>query len=92
MFPENENKPRIKMKINQFEFAASQAISQRHNFIRWKRYRSIFADFFFALKRKIVDFLDIYYTILDATGINPQKVINKDAQSKDRGIWIPLKT
>ena len=42
-----------------------------------------FADFIFALKRKNVDFPDIYYTILDATGINPQKVINKDAKSKD---------
>ena len=44
-----------------------------------------FADFIFALKRKNVDFPDIYYTILDATGINPQKVINRDAKSKDRG-------
>ena len=50
-----------------------------------------FADFFFALKRKNVDFPDIYYTILDATGINPQKVINKDAKRKDRGSWIPFK-
>ena len=50
-----------------------------------------FADFIFALKRKNVDFPDIYYTILDATGINPQKVINKDAKSKDRGSWIPFK-
>ena len=43
-----------------------------------------FTDFMFALKRKNVDFPDIYYTILDATGINPQKLINKDAKSKDR--------
>ena len=50
-----------------------------------------FADFIFALKRKNVDFPDIYYTILDATGINPQKVINKDGKSKDRGSWIPFK-
>ena len=50
-----------------------------------------FADFIFALKRKNVDFPDIYYTILDATGINPQKVINTDAKSKDRGSWIPFK-
>ena len=50
-----------------------------------------FADFIFALKRKNVDFPDIYYTILDATGINPQKVINKDAKNKDRGSWIPFK-
>ena len=50
-----------------------------------------FADFVFALKGKNVDFLDIYYTILDATGMNPQKVINKDAKSQDRGSWIPFK-
>ena len=50
-----------------------------------------FADFIFALKRKNVDFPDIYYTILDATGINLQKVINKDAKVKDRGRWIPFK-
>ena len=50
-----------------------------------------FADFIFALKRKKVDFLDIYYTMLDATGMNPQKVMNKDAKSQDRGSWIPFK-
>ena len=50
-----------------------------------------FADFIFALKRKNVDFPDIYYAILDATGINAQKVLNKDAKSKDRGSWIPFK-
>ena len=50
-----------------------------------------FADFIFALKRKNLDFPDIYYTIVDATGINPQKVINKDAKGKDRGSWIPFK-
>ena len=50
-----------------------------------------FADFIFALKRKNVDFPEIYYTILDATGINPKKLINKDAKSKDRGSWIPFK-
>ena len=50
-----------------------------------------FADFIFALERKNVDFPDIYYTILDATGINPQNVINKDAKSKDRGSWITFK-
>ena len=40
-----------------------------------------FADFIYALKRKN----DIYYSILDATGINPQKVINKDAKGKTEG-------
>ena len=50
-----------------------------------------FADLIFALKRKNIDFPDIYYTILDAIGKNPQKVINKFAKSKDKGGWIPFK-
>ena len=50
-----------------------------------------FSDLILALKRKDVDFPDIYYTILDATRINLQKVMNKDAKSKDRGSWIPFK-
>ena len=46
-----------------------------------------FADFIFALKRKNADFPDIYYTILYATGMKPQKVINKDAQKqRQRGL------
>ena len=46
-------------------------------------------DFTFALKRKNVDFTDIYYTILDATRINQLKVINKDA--KDSWLRFPHK-
>ena len=49
------------------------------------------ADFTFALKRKNDNLPDKYYTILDATGIKSQKVINKDAKSKDRGSWITFK-
>ena len=41
-----------------------------------------FPDFIFALKRNNVDFPDIYYTILGATGINPQK--NKQRCQKQR--------
>ena len=50
-----------------------------------------FTDFIYALKRKNIAFPDIYYTILDATGISPSKIVNKDAKSKDRGSWIPFK-
>ena len=39
-----------------------------------------FADFIYALKRKN----DIYYTILDATGINSQKAINKMPKERQR--------
>ena len=73
------NSPRVKLSLND-------------TFLLDGRDREVaFADFIFALKRRNVDFADIYYTILDATGINPQKVINKDAKSKDRGSWIPFK-
>ena len=49
-----------------------------------------FTNFFYALKRKNIEFPDIYYTILDATGISRNKIVNKDAKSKDRGSWIPF--
>ena len=42
-----------------------------------------FTDFTYALKRKNIEFPDIYCTILDATGINPTKIVNKAAKSKD---------
>ena len=49
-----------------------------------------FVDFVYALKRKNVECPDIFYTILDAIGLNPHKIINKDAKSKERGSWIPF--
>ena len=49
-----------------------------------------FVDFVYALKKKNVECPDIYYTILDAIGINPHKILNKDAKSKERGSWIPF--
>ena len=39
---------------------------------------------FFALKKKNVDFPDKYYTIFDANGINPKKLIYKDAKKRHR--------
>ena len=73
------NSPRVKLPLNDTIFLDGRDTEVA------------FADFIFAIKRKNVDFPDICYTILDATGINPQKVINKDAKSKDRGTWIPFK-
>ena len=49
-----------------------------------------FVNFVYALKRKNVECPDIYYTILDAIGLIPHKIINKDAKSKERGSWIPF--
>ena len=46
-----------------------------------------FVDFVYALKRKNVDCPDIFYTILDAIGSDPHKIINRDAKSKE-GSWI----
>ena len=44
-----------------------------------------FTDFIYALKRKNYEFPDIFYAILDATRISPNKNVNKYAKSKDRG-------
>ena len=49
-----------------------------------------FVDFVYALKKKNDNCPDTYYTILDAIGINPHKILNKDAKSKERGSWIPF--
>ena len=40
-------------------------------------------DFVCALKRKNTDFLDIHFTILEATQLPPKLVINKNAKVKD---------
>ena len=49
-----------------------------------------FIDFVYALKKKNVECPDICYAILGAIGLNPHKIINKDAKSKERGSWIPF--
>ena len=48
-------------------------------------------DFVCTLKRKNINFPDIYFTILEATQLPPKLVINKNAKTKDRGTWIPFK-
>ena len=73
------NSPRIKL-------------SQSHNIILDNRgTKESIVDFVCALKRKSTDFPDIYFTILEATQLPPKIVINKNAEAKDRGTWIPLK-
>ena len=56
----------------------------------WDTKESI-VDFVCALKLKNNDFPDIYFTILEATQIPPNYVINKNATEKDRGTWISFK-
>ena len=51
----------------------------------------LISDFTLHLRRKNVDVPDIYFNLLDAAGISPYLVFNKNATAKDRGSWIPFK-
>ena len=67
-------------------------LSQLENIILDNRdTKESIVDFVCALKQKNTDFLDINFTILEATQIPPKLVINKNAKAKDRGTWIPFK-
>ena len=73
------NSPRIKL-------------SQSNNIILDNRdTKESIVDFMCALKRKNTNFLDIFFTILEATQFPPNLVINMNAKEKNRGTWIPLK-
>ena len=43
------------------------------------------------LRRKNVDVLDIYFTLLDAAGISATLILNQNAKAKERGSWVPFK-
>ena len=43
-------------------------------------------DFAQQLRRK-----NIYFTLLDATGITPTLILNQNAKAKERGSWVPFK-
>ena len=49
------------------------------------------SDFTQPLRRKNADVPDIYFTLLDAAGISPSLVFNRNAKAKDRGSWILFK-
>ena len=51
----------------------------------------LISDFTLHLCRKNADVPDIYFTLLDAAGISPSLVFNKNAKAKDRGSWVPFK-
>ena len=51
----------------------------------------LISDFTLHLRRKNADVPDIYFTLLDAAGISPSLVFNRNAKAKDRGSWIPFK-
>ena len=51
----------------------------------------LISDFTQHLRRKNADVLDNYFTLLDAAGISPSLVFNRNAKAKDRGNWVPFK-
>ena len=51
----------------------------------------LISDFTLHLRRNNADVPDIYFTLLDAAGISPFLVFNRNAKAKERGSWIPFK-
>ena len=50
----------------------------------------LISDFTQHLRRKNADVPDIYFTLLDASGMSPSLAFNKNAKAKDRGSWVPF--
>ena len=48
-------------------------------------------DFAQQLRHKNADIPDIYFTLLDATGISPTLILNHNAKAKERGSSVPFK-
>ena len=48
-------------------------------------------DFVQQLRRKKADIPDIYFPLLDTTGISPTLIWNQKAKCKQRESWVPLK-
>ena len=84
----SNNKHLIDLILNSPRFR----LSQLENLILDNRdTKESIVDIVCALKRKNIDFPDIYLTILEANQIPPKLVINKNAKAKDRGTWIHFK-
>ena len=82
------NKHLIDLILNSPRFRLSQL---ENNILDNRDTKESIVDFVCALKRKNIDFPNIYFTILEATQIPPKLVINKNAKTKDRGTWIHFK-
>ena len=83
----SNNKRLIDLILNSPRFR----LNQSENIILDNRdTKESIVDFVCALERKNTNFLDIYFTILEATQIPRKLVINKNAKAKDRGTWIPF--
>ena len=48
-----------------------------------------FVDFVYTVKKKNVEFPNFYFIIFDTIGLNPYKIINKDAK-EEGGSWTPF--
>ena len=48
-------------------------------------------DFAQQLRRKNADVPDMFFTSLDAAGISPTLILNKNTKAKERRSWVPLK-
>ena len=49
------------------------------------------SDFAQQLRRKNADVPDIYFILLDATGITPTMILKNNAKAEERGSWVPFK-
>ena len=48
-------------------------------------------DFAQQLRRKNAEVADIYFTLIDASGISPTLILNQNARAKERGSWVLFK-
>ena len=48
-------------------------------------------DFAQQLRCKKADVSDIYFTLLDASGVSPTLILNQNAKAKERRSWAPFK-
>ena len=49
------------------------------------------SDFAQQLHRTNADVPDIYFTLLDATGMPLTLILNQNAKAKEKGSWVPFK-
>ena len=47
-------------------------------------------DFAQQLRCKKAEVPDIYFTLLDAAGISPTLILNRNVKAKEKGSWVPF--
>ena len=45
-------------------------------------------DFAQQLRRKNAEVPDNYFTLIDAAGLSPTMILNQNAETEERGIWV----